>query len=95
MGLGLAVVYRIVKQSGGYIAVESAPGQGARFTVYLPGVSPGEEAPGRAVSRGWVGGGAPGVRRCGVGLLDQPATVIEIVRERVVAGRTATGRGGR
>jgi 16S rRNA (guanine527-N7)-methyltransferase len=42
-----------------------------------------------------LGGGAPRVRRCGVGLLDQPATVIEIVRERVVAGRTATGRGGR
>ena len=89
-GLGLATCYGIIRQAGGSIDVESAPGQGARFLIWLPKANePADETSRPAIV-------APGTGTERVLVVEDDASVRQIVvriLERAGYLVTATGTG--
>jgi two-component system, cell cycle sensor histidine kinase and response regulator CckA len=80
-GLGLATVYGIVKQSGGYITVESTVGKGSTFRIFLPRVE--EKAP-RAEAV--ASASAPARGRETILLVEDEDVVRELAREALQEG---------
>jgi two-component system, cell cycle sensor histidine kinase and response regulator CckA len=75
-GLGLSTVYGIVKQSGGYVFVQSEPGCGTAFTIYLPRVDePCDALTSAAASPSSVGGSES------ILLVEDEESVRQLVRE--------------
>jgi PAS domain S-box-containing protein len=79
-GLGLSTVYGIVKQSNGYVFVESEPGAGTTFNVYLPRVEDSAEALCPAKSQQNEVGGCETVL-----LVEDEESVRELVRVTLAA----------
>ncbi len=96
-GLGLAMVYGFVKQSGGGVAIESAPGSGTKITLYLPRAQ--ETTAASVAGPGTDGAPLPGGRETILVVEDDPA-VRELVTDQLkglgyrvlVAGNGSTAR---
>ncbi|HKN15742.1 MAG TPA: PAS domain S-box protein [Candidatus Sulfotelmatobacter sp.] len=74
-GLGLSTVYGIIKQSGGYVFVQSEPGRGTVFTIYFPRVDEPSEALAAPTSLAAVGGTET------ILLVEDEESVRQLVRE--------------
>jgi two-component system cell cycle sensor histidine kinase/response regulator CckA len=79
-GLGLSTVYGIIKQSGGYVFVQSEPGRGTTFTIYFPRTDEPSQAIGDTpVSLAAVGGSET------ILLVEDEESVRQLVRETLAS----------
>ena len=79
-GLGLAMVYGFVRQSGGAIDIRSAPGQGTTVSVWLPALDPARAEPGLAGSSQEPARGDQGLAL----LVDDEPAVRQVVRRQLL-----------
>ncbi|WP_205963864.1 ATP-binding protein [Pseudoruegeria sp. SK021] len=87
-GLGLSTVYGIVKQTGGFIFVESGKGTGTVFTLYFPAFSPETQTATPAVARPRLPD--PASRRDGVVLLVEDEAPVRAFASRALRLRGYT-----
>jgi two-component system cell cycle sensor histidine kinase/response regulator CckA len=79
-GLGLSTVYGIIKQSGGYVFVQSEPGQGTTFTIYFPRIEEPCDAVGARPVVNAASGGSETIL-----LVEDEESVRQLVRETLTA----------
>jgi len=78
-GLGLSTVYGIVKQSGGYVLVQSEMGRGSTFQIYLPHVEEAAQSHDAPTPHAAAGGNET------VLLVEDEESVRELVRDTLIA----------
>jgi two-component system, cell cycle sensor histidine kinase and response regulator CckA len=83
-GLGLATVYGIVRQSGGFVRVESAPGVGTTIAVHLPRTADAPATGERVPSP------APPLAGRGTVLLCEDESAVRALARRVLEGQGYT-----
>jgi PAS domain S-box-containing protein len=79
-GLGLSTVYGIIKQSGGYVFVQSELGRGTTFTIYFPRVDEPCDSLGAAPVSLTAAGGSETIL-----LVEDEESVRQLVRETLTA----------
>ena len=89
-GLGLSTVYGIVRQAGGRVSVQSEPGRGTTFDIFLPVVDDGPAGvPGPGAAASPAVSAAPG-RGSGTVLLVEDDRSVRTVVRRVLQARGYT-----
>ena len=86
-GLGLSTVYGIVKQTGGFIFVDSAPGRGAVFQIYLPRHQAVRSAPARTRPEAARTAGCPDLTGVGTVMLVEDEDPVRIFGARALRNK--------